>query len=110
MKNFIAPGEVLDVVLAANVSSGGVVKQGTLVGIATTDGVIGDTVAVSLTGAFGPVPKATGQAWNQGDKLYWDSTNNNFTTTVGTNTFAGNAYAAALTADTTGSILLANAV
>lgn len=110
MKNFIAPGEVLDVVLAADVSSGGVVLVGSLVGIAPVGGKNGDTIAVALEGAYDSVPKATGAAWVQGDKLYWDATNSVFTKTATSNTFAGYAYAAAASGDATGKILLGNGI
>lgn len=65
----------------------------------------GDIAIVKLEGTYA-CPKATGQAWAQGALLYWDNTAKNFTTTVSTNTLAGHAESAALSADTTGAIRL----
>jgi predicted RecA/RadA family phage recombinase len=109
MKNFIARGQVIDVVLAAGVLSGGVVKVGSMIGIANTDGSTGDTIAVSFEGAYGSVPKATGTAWTQGDPLFWDAGAGKLTKVAPGNTFAGYAYADALSADTTGSVVLEGA-
>lgn len=53
------------------------------------------------------LPKATGQAWTEGAKLYWDNAAKNVTTTSAGNTFIGNAIAAALSGDTTGRVRLA---
>ncbi len=52
------------------------------------------------------VPKATGQAWVGLDKIYWDDTAKNFTTTSTSNTLAGYARRAADSADTTGRLVL----
>ena len=52
------------------------------------------------------VPKATGEAWTPGQAIYYNSTNANFTTTVGSNTLAGIVNEAALSADTQGIIHL----
>lgn len=50
-------------------------------------------------------PKATGQAWAPGAKLYWDAVASNFTTTATANTLCGRVGAAAASADTTGTVL-----
>jgi len=57
---------------------------------------------------FNTAPKATGETWSVGQTLYWDAGNSNLTTTATSNTKAGHATAAALTAATTGSIRLAH--
>ena len=49
-------------------------------------------------------PKATGEAWTMGQKLYWDNTAKKFTTTATSNTLCGYAAAPAASADTTGSV------
>jgi predicted RecA/RadA family phage recombinase len=51
-------------------------------------------------------PKATGQAWAKGQRLYWSTANSNLTTTATGNTLRGFAAEAALSADTTGDIEL----
>ena len=45
-------------------------------------------------------PKATGEAWNVGQAIYWDNTNKRFTTTSSGNTACGTALAPALAGDT----------
>jgi predicted RecA/RadA family phage recombinase len=50
--------------------------------------------------------KATGQAWTQGVKLYWDNTAKNLTTTAGGNTLVGVAAQAQASGDTVGRIKL----
>lgn len=107
-QNFIAPGEVLDVVAAAAITSGAPVKVGNIIGVALGTAAIGQTVSVSICGAFSGLAKETGAAWAVGDTLYWDATNSRFTKTSSGNTFAGYAYAAALSADATGSVLLSH--
>lgn len=109
MKNFQARGEVLDAVLGADVLSGAVVKVGSLIGFALTDGKSGDTIAVKIEGAFNTVPKVTGTAWLQGDPLFWDASAAKFTKVAPGNTFAGYAYIAAGSSDATGMIVLESA-
>lgn len=65
----------------------------------------GDIAIVKLEGTYA-CPKASGQAWTQGAALYWDNTAKNFTTTVGTNTPAGEAESAAQSGDTVGVVRL----
>lgn len=91
MKNYVQPGKVIHVVLAANIASGGVLKIGSVIGIAATSGVTGDTVAFDVSGVF-TVTKKTVDVVTQGLPLYWDATNNNFTITSTSNTLAGYAW------------------
>jgi len=67
--NKIQDGNVLDLTLAADVDSGGMVVQGKLVGIAETAGAIGDVVAVSVSGVY-EVPKTSSIAFAVGDYAY----------------------------------------
>lgn len=105
-RNFVQPGNV--VTLTA--PTGGVVA-GTVYLIGTLLVVAQNTVAQTLPfegmviGVF-TLPKATGQAWTEGAKVYWDNTAKNFTTTSTSNTLAGVAVAAAASGDTTGSVRL----
>lgn len=48
----------------------------------------------------------TSTAWAQGDKLYYDATNNRLTKTLTSNTYAGIAAAATVDGDVKGKILL----
>ncbi len=48
------------------------------------------------------LPKTTGQAWTEGQILYWDDTTKKLTSTAGSNEVAGCAAAAAGSSATTG--------
>ena len=52
------------------------------------------------------LPKATGQTWEAGAKVYWDDSAKKITTTAMSNTLVGTADAAAATGDTTGYVRL----
>jgi predicted RecA/RadA family phage recombinase len=93
-KNYIQPGEVLDVTLAAIITSGSGLLVGVRLGVALTDGAIGDTIAVQVKGVFN-LPKLSTDVVAQGAALYWDNTNKRLTTTSTSNTLAGYAAAAA---------------
>jgi predicted RecA/RadA family phage recombinase len=67
---------------------------GVRLGVALTDGAIGDTIAVQVKGVFN-LPKLSTDVVAQGAALYWDNTNKRLTTTSTSNTLAGYAAAAA---------------
>lgn len=90
MRNFIQPGDTLDVVAPANVVSGQLVVIGNLSGVATTTALAGTTFALKTTGVFEMV-KVTTEAWTVGIKIYWDATNLVATIVAGTNTLIGRA-------------------
>lgn len=69
-KNFIQPGNTVDLVAPADVLSGGVVHVGAFLGVAAYDAKSGVTVPVQLTGVF-ELPKVAGQTINPGDRCYW---------------------------------------
>jgi predicted RecA/RadA family phage recombinase len=104
-KNYIQPGEVLDVTLAAIITSGSGLLVGVRLGVALTDGAIGDTIAVQVKGVFN-LPKLSTDVVAQGAALYWDNTNKRLTTTSTSNTLAGYAAAAAGNGVTTVNIAL----
>ena len=94
-KNYVQEGEVLDFVAGgAPVASGAVVLMGKRIGIATADVAAGAKGAAAVTGVWNVAKLAT-DVVAQGDLLYWDAANNRLTTTVGANTLAGYAAAAA---------------
>lgn len=104
MKNYIQPGNVIDwTVTGSDVSSGDLVAIGELVGVATTDGAVGDVIAVTINGVF-ELPKVTG-AIGVGAALYHDTAE--VTTTASGNEFVGYATVAALSGDATVPVLLA---
>ena len=99
MKNYICTGERMQVILAAIAAAGDVLVIGDKVCIAMTGGVIGDTIVVMNEGVF-EIAKSVG-AITQGQKLYFDATALEITTTAAGNTFAGYGYTAAASADST---------
>lgn len=99
MKNFVYEGEVLSHVLAANVSSGGVVVLPAGIAIAAVDGVIGDSISVAVEGVFS-LPKKAATVMAIGAKVAWDSTPGEITTTLGDGVPCGYVAKAALSADT----------
>lgn len=105
-RTYIQDGDIINYQNAGSaITAGSIVKFGSLVGIALVDIATGATGSVMLEGVF-KVVKATGAAWAQGDQLYWDATNSNFTTTATANTPAGHAFEPAAVGDAVGYIRL----
>ncbi|MCH2547311.1 MAG: DUF2190 family protein [Alphaproteobacteria bacterium] len=103
--NFVQEGKALNYTPSgADVASGDFVLIGTIGGIAKTDIADGKTGAVHVSGVFS-VAKASG-AVTQGQKLYWNTTNSNLTTTASGNTIVGVAAEAAASGDANVKILL----
>jgi predicted RecA/RadA family phage recombinase len=113
MKNFVQPGEVLEMenTTGAAVNSGGVLAKGDVVGVATVDIPEGETGNVAIEGVY-ELPKASGSAWSQGDKLIWDADAGafdlpaNVTAATGDIKDAGFAAADAGSSNTTGLVAL----
>lgn len=105
MRNYVKEG--LRVLIAAptgGVDSGDFVVEDTFYGVAEGSADAGDDLILLTQGVF-TLPKAAGEAWTVGAKLYWDAGNGNFTTTAGGNTAYGSAaFAAAASDDTTGQV------
>lgn len=106
MKNYLEDGETVVIAAPADTASGDFVVKGALYGVAVAAALSGADLVLKRGGAF-ELPKATGAAWTQGDRLYWDATNKNFTTSAGAgNRAVGIAFAAADSADTTGQVFI----
>lgn len=105
MRNYIQPGNVLEVPAPANVSSGDGVLVGTLFGVAAFSALQGDTVSVQVVGVF-ELPKLDAQAWTVGAAIYWDATNKRCTTVATDNTLIGKAVAAAANPSSIGVVRL----
>lgn len=105
MQNFVKPGHVMTVTLAAAALSGDLIVAGSMFGVAATSGAQGTDIEVALGGVYN-LPKAAAQAWTQGVPVYWDATNKVATTTSASNTKIGVAGLAALSADTFGLVRL----
>ncbi|MGR3464083.1 DUF2190 family protein [Limimaricola sp.] len=95
MRNFIQPGNSITVPAPAAVFSGQGVIVGALFGVAATDAVTGEDVAISTMGVF-ELPKASG-AIAVGAKVYWIAADKTVTTTATGNTLIGAAIEAAAT-------------
>jgi predicted RecA/RadA family phage recombinase len=100
MKNFVQDGkEVNYTVTGDDVKSGDVVVIGKMVGVAVTDGKVGETIAVSIDGVY-RLPKVNG-ALTQGAAVYAAAANNAITSAATSNTFAGYVWKAAAAGDAT---------
>lgn len=105
MKNYVQDGRQLTVTAPYAVASGVGCLVGSLFGVTVGAAAISESVEIVTDGVF-TLAKATGAAWTQGVKIYWDDTAKNCTTTVGTNKLVGVATAAAASGDTTGNVRL----
>lgn len=102
MDNFVQPGEIITLTApSGGVTAGTPVLIGALVVIPCVS--VAQTVQFSayVTGVF-EVPKATGDAWGEGEKVYWDVGDTNFNQSASGNTLVGVAAAAAGSSDATG--------
>jgi predicted RecA/RadA family phage recombinase len=102
MKNYVQEGDVLTLTApTGGVVSGKAYLIGSMLVVAVASASAGAPFEGNLEGVH-TLDKASGQAWTEGAKLYWDNT----ATTATSNTFCGFAAVAAQTADTTGKVLL----
>lgn len=105
MKNYVQPGESLDLTApSGGVVSGTMYKIGSILCVAAASVAAGLKFAGYRVGVF-DLPKASG-AVTEGATLYWDDTAKNLTTTATANTKAGYAAAAAASGDATVRICL----
>lgn len=109
MKNFVQKGEIVTLTAPSALSSGDPVLVGSLFGIAATDATNGAEVEALTVGVF-ELPKATGEAWATGDKVYWDGTAKACTTTATDNSLIGVAMTTAGSASAVGVVRLNGAV
>lgn len=69
--NYVQPGNVIDYVAAADLTSGAVVSINGLLGIALQDIANGQSGSVQITGVFA-APKVSAAVIAQGETLSWD--------------------------------------
>jgi predicted RecA/RadA family phage recombinase len=107
MKNFIQPGEMMEITAGAEIKSGDPVVVGEMVTIAAHDIANGANGQVSTCGVF-EVVKLAGATWSKGQKLFWDKVAKKFTTIASADAdlVAGIAFEDALLAATVGYIKL----
>jgi predicted RecA/RadA family phage recombinase len=109
MKNFVSAGRTVDLTApTGGVVSGLGYKIGGLIVIAGNTVAEGSPFPACLEGLFDVLAEGSGsgQAWAEGDAIYWDNTNHQFTKTAASNTLAGFACGAKLTADVLGRLKL----
>ncbi len=94
MKNFIQPGHVVTFTApAGGIQTGAGMLSGSLFGVASTTAAAGAEVEGAVEGVF-ELPKAADDV-SFGERLYWDETAKNVTTTATDNTLIGAAVASA---------------
>ncbi len=110
MFNQIQNGEILEYIngTGSTITSGSLVLAGALNGIALTDIANGDSGSVYLEGVF-ELPKKA-EAMTQGQKLYWDATNNYLTVTATNNTYIGAAWLPAASGAAVVRVVLLNGI
>ena len=92
--NFREAGEALHYAVQPGdkIKSGDLVNVEDVVGVAITDGVVGELLAVSVEGVYeAPVPAAAGSI-AQGKAVYYDKTEKEITLTPTGNLFIGYAW------------------
>lgn len=104
-RNYVQPGETLTLVAPRTLASGDGFAVGGIVAVALAAAAASAPVEARRVGVF-DMTKATGAAWTQGQKLYWDNTAFNVTATAGSNALIGVAAQAQASADTVGRVLL----
>lgn len=100
MKNFVQPGDTVVVAAPAAVNSGDGVVVGAIFGVAVNGAPNGADVPIKTMGVF-DLPKAGGDAFAVGDRVYWSAGANECTATATGNYPIGTAVAAAAGGDAT---------
>ncbi|MBB3965946.1 DUF2190 family protein [Rhizobium metallidurans] len=88
MKNYTQKGDVITVAAPAAVTSGKLVVIGSLVGVAQKDAANGADVPIVTEGVI-RYAKVSALAIAVGDKVYYDSTNDQLNKTASGNTLVG---------------------
>ena len=104
-RNYVQPGETITLIAPYDVASGGGMLVGSIFAVSLASAVSGAAVEARRVGVF-DMAKATGAAWTQGAKVYWDNTAKNLTTTSSGNTLVGAAAQAQASGDAVGRALL----
>ena len=81
MKNHVQPGNTVTLAAPYDVEAGDGLKVEDIFGVANTKAASGEAVEVSLVGVFDLAKKAS-QAWDAGEKVYWNETGKHVTKTA----------------------------
>lgn len=93
MKNYVQPGDCIDLAAPYARLSGQAALIGLIFGVAQYDLANDEVGPFKTTGVF-DLPKVGSQAWTVGAIVYWDDTNKYLTTTSSGNTKVGAAVLA----------------
>jgi predicted RecA/RadA family phage recombinase len=102
---FVQDGEFLDYTPGGAVDAGVPVVFGDRVFVTPRALAANELGSVQTRGVWF-LTKHAGEAWAMGAKLYWDNGNSRVTTTASSHKVIGYAAQAALSADTTGFVML----
>lgn len=105
MQNYTQPGDILTLTAPYAVASGAGALVGSIFGVATSAVASGAEGEFKTCGVF-ELTKATGTAWTQGEKIYWDDSNKRCSDDSTVGQLIGAATAAAASGDTTGKVKL----
>lgn len=87
--NFVNPGKIIQLTAPSGGTTSGLgYLIGVLFGVALTTQVAGAACEFGVAGVFDLV-KHTGEAWTEGEAIYWDAMNNRCTSTSTSNTLIG---------------------
>ena len=106
MKNYIQPGDVLELpVPAGGCVSGSPYLIGSMFVVAVNTAPDGEIAAFRRVGVHS-LPKTTGESWAVGNPLYFDPATGKLTKTAGSLKAVAQAVAAHVNAETTGKAVL----
>jgi predicted RecA/RadA family phage recombinase len=88
MKNYVQKGENLTIAAPYDVTSGGFLKSGLIVGVASSDALSGADVDVVMVGVFN-LPKVSTDVFAVGAAVFWDDAAKLMTSTTSGNTKCG---------------------
>lgn len=113
MKNFIQQSDKIVAIAPYAVAAGAGCLVGSMFGVAESAIASGAKGVLVLAGVVS-LAKATGAAWAEGARIYWDDTAKNCTTTAATNKLIGVATLLPtglmpVSGDTTGYVMLTQA-
>lgn len=91
MDNFVRPGDNVDFTNSSgsDLSAGDVHQEQDMVGVVNQDTADTATGVLSLAGVYKNLPKNNTEAMANLEKVYWDSTAGEVTTTVASNALMG---------------------
>lgn len=88
MKNYVQKGENLTIAAPYDVTSGGFLKSGLIVGVASGDALSGADVDVVTVGVF-TLPKVSTDVFAVGAAVFWDDAAKLITSTTSSNSKVG---------------------